>query len=96
MFSLISQAELSAEIGYYEQAIDLFDNIVTLSANDSILSFKVKNHVFWQCFCIIALGDWVRLEKKLQQCIEQYPSFADSRECAFINVNFTLIYNVVN
>ncbi|CAG8598757.1 10074_t:CDS:2 [Funneliformis mosseae] len=85
LFSLTSQAELSAEIGYYEQAISLFDNIIILSANDSILSFKVKSHVFLQCLCIIALGDWVRLEKRFQQCIEEYPSFADSRECAFIN-----------
>src|SRR4051794_11574915 len=77
LFSLISQAELSAEIGYYEQAIVLFDNITVLSVNDSILSFKVKNYIFWQCFCIIALDDWVRLEKKFKQFIEQYPSFAD-------------------
>jgi len=85
LFSLISQAELSAEIGYYDQAIDLFDNITALSVNDSILNYKIKNYIFWQCLCIIALDDWVRLEKKFQQFIEQYPSFADSRECAFIN-----------
>ncbi|PKC74435.1 TPR-like protein [Rhizophagus irregularis] len=85
LFSLISQAELSAEIGYYEQAIDLFDNIMTLSVNDSVLSYKTKSYIFWQCLCIIALDDWVRLEKQFKQSVEQYPSFADSRECAFIN-----------
>jgi tetratricopeptide (TPR) repeat protein len=85
LFSLISQAELSAEIGYYEQAIVLFDNITVLSVNDSILNFKIKNYIFWQCFCIIALDDWVRLEKEFKQFIEQYPSFADSRERVFIN-----------
>ena len=94
LYSLISQAELSAEIGYHEQAIDLFDNIATISVNDSIHSFKVKNYIFWQCLCIIALDDWVRLEKKFKQFIEQYPSFADSRECAFINVNRYFQYNL--
>ncbi|PKC09262.1 TPR-like protein [Rhizophagus irregularis] len=64
LFSLISQAELSAEIGYYEQAIDLFDNIMTLSVNDSVLSYKTKSYIFWQCLCIIALDDWNLIQSK--------------------------------
>ncbi|RHZ77388.1 hypothetical protein Glove_180g73 [Diversispora epigaea] len=85
IFSLKSQAELSVEIGHYEQAIALFDIITTFSENDSLLCFKVKDHVFWQCLCIMGLGDWVRLEKRLGEFVEQYPSFAESRECSFIH-----------
>ncbi|CAG8446790.1 12395_t:CDS:2 [Acaulospora morrowiae] len=85
IFSLISQAELSAEIGHYEQAIELFDMIIVFASNDSLLNFKIKDHIFWQCMCIIALEDWVRLEIRLKEAVEQYPSFADSRERAFID-----------
>ncbi|CAG8833194.1 21157_t:CDS:2, partial [Gigaspora margarita] len=85
LFSLISQAELSAELGYYEQGIILFEQIAATTANDSLLNFRVKDHVFWQCLCIIALDDWVRLEKQLAQSSESYPSFTDSRECEFVN-----------
>ena len=87
LYSIISQAEVAAEIGHYEKSIALFENIMFTVVNDNLLQYKVKGFVYYQCICMIGLDDWIRLEKLLADSIDLYPTFADSRECKFINVN---------
>ncbi|KAG9285653.1 hypothetical protein G9A89_009293 [Geosiphon pyriformis] len=84
LYSLISQAELTAEIGHYEKAIRLLDTIAETAADDRVQSFKIKDYVFLQCICLIALDDWVRLERRFEELNQLYPSFADSRESTLI------------
>nr|CAG8438252.1 10398_t:CDS:2 [Entrophospora candida]CAG8521365.1 12638_t:CDS:2 [Entrophospora candida] len=84
LYSIISQAEVAAEIGYYDKSILLFDSIMFTVANDNLLQYKATGFIYCQCICMIGLGDWIRLEKFLADSIDLYPTFADSRECKFI------------
>ncbi|CAG8573559.1 6629_t:CDS:2 [Ambispora gerdemannii] len=83
-FSLISQIELMAELGRYEEAIKILENVIATAANDRVLSFKVKDYCFLQCVCLIALRDWIRVEKQYEELCQLYPSFVDSRESKLI------------
>ena len=55
LFSRISQAEVTPELGQYEEAISLFDNIVATAANNRVLNFKLKNFLFHECLCLVGL-----------------------------------------
>ncbi|CAG8554842.1 4183_t:CDS:2 [Paraglomus occultum] len=83
-FTVISQADLLAEIGQYEDAIKLYDNIILFAIGDSMLNFNVKTHIFNQLLCYAGLDDWVGLEKKAVEMEATYPTFAESRECQLI------------
>jgi hypothetical protein len=67
----------------YESAWKMFDSMLPLLAEDSLLKFQIPQRIFNACLCIIALNDTARLSKALVTYADLYPSFTSSSEYSF-------------
>ncbi|CAG8607910.1 6913_t:CDS:2, partial [Ambispora leptoticha] len=79
LFSLISQTELAAELGRYEEAIKILENVTATAANDRVLSFKYEE--LCQLYPSFADSRESKLIKKLIESKNAYDTSAFATAC---------------
>jgi tetratricopeptide (TPR) repeat protein len=77
-------AQLFAQLGRYEEAISLFEQLADHAKDDSALKFSVHTYLSNSCYCIMYLGDVVRLGKKYRQYVNLYPIFSTHPDADFL------------
>ncbi|KAI6199736.1 Alpha-soluble NSF attachment protein [Aphelenchoides besseyi] len=80
---LIRVAQLSAELGNYRRAIEVFEEIAIYEADHPTLKYAAKNHFFMALLCHLCI-DLLDTQNALKRYEDISPSFADSREYKFI------------
>jgi len=81
--SLLRVAQISAEIGDYRKAIDVFEEIANYEMNHPVLKFASKSHFFAALLCYLCF-DLLDAQNALKRYGNMSPSFADSREYKLI------------
>ncbi|KAI6186546.1 Soluble NSF attachment protein [Aphelenchoides besseyi] len=74
---------LSAELGNYRRAIEVFEEIAIYEADHPTLKYAAKNHFFMALLCHLCI-DLLDTQNALKRYEDISPSFADSREYKFI------------
>ncbi|KAI6227503.1 Aromatic-di-Alanine repeat protein [Aphelenchoides fujianensis] len=80
---LIRVAQLSAELGNYRRAIEVFEEIAVFEADHPTLKYAAKNHFFMALLCHLCI-DVLDTQNALKRYEDISPSFADSREYKFV------------
>ncbi|CAL8098963.1 unnamed protein product [Calicophoron daubneyi] len=76
-------AQLSAKLGQYEKAGNLFEEAGKTSMDNKLLKYGAKDHLFKAVICYFCV-DIINGQKALKNFEESYPMFADSRECGLM------------
>nr|CAX69996.1 Alpha-soluble NSF attachment protein [Schistosoma japonicum] len=79
----LSVAKLSARLGQYVKAANLFEEVGKASSGNSLLKFSTKGHLFNAVICHFCV-DLINGQKALKTYEEYYPDFAGSRECGLM------------
>jgi len=80
---LIRVGQLSAELGKYRRAIEVFEEIAVFEADHPTLKYAAKNHFFMALLCHLCV-DLLDTQHALKRYEEISPSFSDSREYQFV------------
>jgi len=74
-------AQLSANAGKYDDAVQIFEEIARTSMDNNLLKFSVRNHLFHAFLCVLAKQDVVGAGRALERYKDMDPTFASQREC---------------
>ncbi|KJH53425.1 Aromatic-di-Alanine repeat protein [Dictyocaulus viviparus] len=80
---LIKVAQYAAQLGQYQKAINVFEEIAMWEADHPTLKYAAKNHFFQALLCYLCI-DQLDAQHALKRYEEASPSFTDSRESKFI------------
>ncbi|KER26878.1 hypothetical protein T265_05936 [Opisthorchis viverrini] len=76
-------AQLSATLGQYSKAADIFEEVGKASMENKLLKYGAKEHLFKSSICHFCV-DLINGQKALKTFEESFPMFADSRECTLM------------
>jgi len=74
-------AQLAANMGKYDEAVEIYENVARASMDNNLLKFSVRNHLFHAFLCVLAKQDTVGAGRALEKYKELDPTFASQREC---------------
>ncbi|KAI5966813.1 SEC17 [Candida pseudojiufengensis] len=77
-------ADLSASSGNYKKAVELYDQIIKNSLNNSLTKWSLKDYIFKNLLCILCLEDIVEVEKRIEKYNDEDPNWSSSREYKLI------------
>jgi hypothetical protein len=83
---LLKVAQLSAQLGRYDSAMEIYESIAKASMDSNLLKFNAKNHLLNAGICALATSDLVLVQMKAQEYQEIDYTFGDSREGKFLQV----------
>jgi len=78
-------AHLSAQIGEYIQASDIFEEIGRINLKNRLLATGAKKHFYKAVLCRLAGDDCFSAESKLRDFLNQDYTFPPTREAEFLN-----------
>lgn len=74
-------AQLVADAGKYDEAIEIFENVARTSLDNNLLKFSVRGYLFNAFLCQLAKQDTVGAGRALERYKELDATFANQREC---------------
>ena len=74
-------AQLSANMGKYDDAVEIYEQVARASMDNNLLKFSVRNYLFHAFLCILAKQDTVGAGRALERYKDLDPTFASQREC---------------
>ncbi|CAI5755681.1 unnamed protein product [Candida verbasci] len=86
-------ADLSAINGDYKKAINLYDQIIKNSINNSLTKWSLKDYFLKNILCILCLDDITEAQKKRDYFLSDDPSWSQTREYKLIENIFESIEN---
>lgn len=78
-------AELAGTLGQYPRAVSLFERVAAQSLGSALTRYGVKEHYLKAGLCWLATGDVVSAKRAVDGYAAADPSFATTREAAFLN-----------
>lgn len=85
---LLKVAQYAAQMEHYEKAINIYEQVAAMAINSTLLRYGAKDHYFRAVLCRMC-HDVQDGSNSLQKYEEQFPAFADSRECKLLQVLIT-------
>ncbi|XP_060537294.1 alpha-soluble NSF attachment protein [Cylas formicarius] len=80
---LLKVAQYAAQLGNYEKAIDIYQEVATSALESSLLKYSAKEYLFRAALCHMCV-DILNAQHALERYIQMYPAFQDSREYKLI------------
>jgi len=80
---LLKVASLSIQLEDYVKAIQLLEKVASESLN-GLARYSVKNHFLLAGVCCLALGDYVKARRTIENYKNMDPSFSEQRACKFL------------
>lgn len=81
---LLRIAHLLATLEKYQKAVEIFEQVAQVSANNKLTAWSVREYLFKACLLQLAMGDVVSAKRSLERYPEISVQFADSREAKFL------------
>ncbi|GAA6031277.1 hypothetical protein JCM8097_005580 [Rhodosporidiobolus ruineniae] len=78
-------AELAAQIGDYQRAVQHFEQVASQSLASALTRYGVKEYYLKAGLCWLATADVVSTKRAIDSYCNADPSFATTRECKFLN-----------
>lgn len=76
-------AEFAAKQEQYDKAIEIYEEIGSSNADNSLLKYSAKDYFFRALLCHLC-RDLIDTQHALKKYMDLHPQFADSRECKLI------------
>ncbi|KAG0167666.1 hypothetical protein DFQ28_005844 [Apophysomyces sp. BC1034] len=86
---LLKVAQLAADLGRYEVAIEKFESVAAASVDDALLKWSLKEYFVKAGLCHLCIGDMVRTKQALNSYCGMDISFESTRE-------YTLLKGVID
>ncbi|GFN97681.1 alpha-soluble nsf attachment protein [Plakobranchus ocellatus] len=80
---LLKVAQFSATMENYEKAIEIYQEVAVACMDNSLLKYSAKDHFFRASICHMCM-DTVNAQVAVKSYEDQFPAFADSRECKLV------------
>jgi alpha-soluble NSF attachment protein len=95
---LLKVANFSAQLEKYERAIEIYEQVAKSSLENNLLKWSCKDYFMRAGLCHLCLGDVVSAKRAVEKYRDMDPSFANQRECKFLEqiIAATEDYNVEN
>ena len=77
---MLKVALLSAQIGHYEKAYEIYENVATKFAESALLKWSSKEYFFKAGLCRLCIGDMVAAKRNIENYDQIYAGFRDTRE----------------
>jgi len=81
---LLKVAHFAAQLGDFEKAIKLFEDIGAKSLENNLLKWSAKEYFFKAGLCHLCVADHISTRKALDRYQELDPSFSGQREYKFL------------
>ena len=83
---LLKVATLSTDekVKEYDRAIEIYESVAESCLESNLLKFNAKGYFLQAGICVLCKGDTVAMRQKLEQYKEKDYTFADCRECKFV------------
>lgn len=81
---LLKVATFSAQLGKYERAIEIYQQVGRASIENNLLKYSAKEYFLKGGLCILCTGDLVRAQNAIETFESMFPSFTDTRECKLL------------
>jgi len=92
---LVKIAMIASQDSNYDLAVSTFEDIANHCLESNLLKFNAKGYLLSSMLCVLAKGDLVLAERKLEQYKELDYTMAGSRECKLAE-DVTRTYNDFN
>eukprot|EP00092_Neocalanus_flemingeri_P029411 GFUD01031934.1.p1 GENE.GFUD01031934.1~~GFUD01031934.1.p1 ORF type:complete len:182 (-),score=47.92 GFUD01031934.1:104-649(-) len=87
---LIKIAQFSAQVGKYESAIGIYEQVALEALESHLLKYGAKYYFFQASICHLGI-DAINAENAVKKYIDQYPAYEDTREAKLIQTLCTAI-----
>ncbi|KAL8517134.1 hypothetical protein ACS0TY_015377 [Phlomoides rotata] len=74
-------AQFSAQLGKYQKAIEIYEEIARYSLNNNLLKYGARGHLLNAGICQLCKGDVVAINNALEKYQDLDPTFSRTREC---------------
>lgn len=81
---LLKVALFSAQVGNYDKAIEIYEQVASSSIDNNLLKWSVKEYFLRAGLCHLAKGDIVAATRALERYTEMDATFSSQRECKFL------------
>lgn len=89
--SYLKSADLNAQEGNYQKAIELYLNVIKVASNSALSKWSLKDYYFKLILCNLALGDPIEAKKKSEEFEQGDSNWQQTREYKLINEIFDAI-----
>jgi alpha-soluble NSF attachment protein len=80
---LLKVAQYAAQVEQYPKAIEIYEQVAAMAINSPLLRYGAKDHYFRAVLCRMC-QDVQDASNAITKYEEQFPAFADSRECKLL------------
>lgn len=77
-------AEFSAQLGKYQKAIQIYEEVARYSLNNNLLKYGARGHLLNAGICQLCKGDIVAINNALDKYQDLDPTFSRTRECKLL------------
>ncbi|KAI3474381.1 hypothetical protein Pfo_029242 [Paulownia fortunei] len=77
-------AQFSAQLGKYQKAIEIYEEIARHSLNNNLLKYGARGHLLNAGICQLCKGDVVAITNALEKYQDLDPTFSRTRECKLL------------
>ncbi|KAH6787005.1 alpha-soluble NSF attachment protein 2 [Perilla frutescens var. hirtella] len=77
-------AEFSAQLGNYQKAIGIYEEVARYSLNNNLLKYGARGHLLNAGICQLCKGDVVAINNALDKYQDLDPTFSRTRECKLL------------
>ncbi|KAG8377095.1 hypothetical protein BUALT_Bualt09G0132700 [Buddleja alternifolia] len=77
-------AQFSAQLGKYQKAIEIYEEIARYSLNNNLLKYGARGHLLNAGICQLCKGDVVAIANALEKYQDLDPTFSRTRECKLL------------
>ncbi|KAL8497662.1 hypothetical protein ACS0TY_021118 [Phlomoides rotata] len=74
-------AQFSEQLGKYQKAIEIYEEIARCSLNNNLLKYGARGHLLNAGICQLCKGDVVAINNALEKYQDLDPTFSRTREC---------------
>lgn len=76
-------ATYAAQLGQYQKAIEIYEQIGTYCMDNTLLKYGAKDHFFRAALCHFCI-DMLNAKLAMERYEQMFPAFSDSRECKLL------------
>ncbi|KAK4483824.1 hypothetical protein RD792_011031 [Penstemon davidsonii] len=77
-------AHFSAQLGKYQKAIQIYEEVASYSLNNNLLKYGVRGHLLNAGICQLCKGDIVAIKNAVEKYQDLDPTFSRTRECKLL------------